>query len=71
MVSGVQLTKKETLALFTCDFCEISKNTILTEHVLETVSEGFFTYTLGTNNQQNQEKLVPGVFKNYKKVSYN
>ena len=32
--------KKETLArVFSCEFCEIFKNTFLTEHLLATASE--------------------------------
>ena len=32
--------KKETLAqMFSCEFCEISKNTFFTEHLLATASE--------------------------------
>ena len=45
--------KKETLAqLFSCEFCEISKDTFFTEHLLPTASEmlerQFCNYTLWT-----------------------
>ena len=34
------LIKKETLAqVFSCEFCEISKNTFITEHLWTTASE--------------------------------
>ena len=34
------LLKKETLAqVFSCEFCEISKSTFFTEHLLATASE--------------------------------
>ena len=37
--------KKETLALvFSCEFCEISKNTFFTEHLWATVSVSFFKF---------------------------
>ena len=35
--------KKETLArVFSCDFCEISKNTFFTEHLWATASVSYF-----------------------------
>ena len=35
----IKLTKKETLAhMFSCEFCEISKNTFFTEHLWATAS---------------------------------
>ena len=38
--AGLQLIKKETLAqVFSCDFCEISKSTFLTEHLWTTASK--------------------------------
>ena len=37
--------KKETLALvFSCEFCEISKNTFFTEHLWATAAVRFFTF---------------------------
>ena len=37
--------KKETLALvFSCEFCEISKNTFFTEHLWATAAVSFFTF---------------------------
>ena len=37
--SGMQLFQKETLAqVFSCDFCEISKNTFFMEHLWATAS---------------------------------
>ena len=39
--SSCSFIKKETLAqMFSCEFCEISKNTFFTEHLLATASEG-------------------------------
>ena len=38
-VPACNFIKKETLAqVFSCEFCEISKNTFLTEHLWTTVS---------------------------------
>ena len=43
--------KKETLArVFSCEFCKISKNTFLTEHLWTTASHG--------NNEMNASKLA-------------
>ena len=40
------LLKKETLAqVFSCEFCEISKNTSFTEHLQTTASKGFVKIT--------------------------
>ena len=40
-ISFIQWEKKETQALvFSCEFCEIFKNTFFTEHLWATVSEG-------------------------------
>ena len=39
-VAGLRPAKKETLAqVFSCEFCEISKNTFSTEHLRTTASE--------------------------------
>ena len=39
--AGGNLIKKETLAqVFSCEFCEISKNTFFTEHLLAIASVG-------------------------------
>ena len=39
LIKGWGLIKKETLTqVFTCEFCEISKNTFLTEHLRKTAS---------------------------------
>ena len=44
-VAGLGL-KKETLAqVFSCEFCEISKNTIFTEHLRTTASDSDFKRT--------------------------
>ena len=43
--SAYNFIKKETMAhVFSCKFCEISKNTFFTEHLRETAC--FFAYTL-------------------------
>ena len=42
MSEACNFIKKETLAqLFSCEFCEISKNTFFTEHLWTTASEYF------------------------------
>ena len=41
--TACNVIKRETLAqVFFCEFCEVFKNTIFTEHLLKTASE--FTY---------------------------
>ena len=41
--SGSNFIKKDTLAqVFSCEFCEISKNTFVTEHLRATASENLF-----------------------------
>ena len=41
-VAACNFTQKETLAqVFSCEFCEISKNTFSTEHLQTTASEFF------------------------------
>ena len=43
LCQGLSFNINETLALvFSCEFCEISKNTFFTEHLQMTASEGVF-----------------------------
>ena len=40
LLTMMEYLKKETLAqMFPCEFCEISKNTFVTEHLCTTASE--------------------------------
>ena len=40
VAEACNFVKKETLAqMFSCEFCEISKSTFFTEHLLATASE--------------------------------
>ena len=54
---GLQLYKKETLAqVFSCEFCEIFKNTLFTEHLRVTAS-GSYKKPIPLLNPS-QQKLV-------------
>ena len=45
--------KKETLAqVFSCEFCEISKNTFFTEHLWTTASVSSYEIVVGKNVRQ-------------------
>ena len=44
---GCNFIKKETLAqVFSCEFCETSKNTFITEHIWTTASDYFSSIIL-------------------------
>ena len=44
-VQAFNFITKETLAqLFSCEFCEISKNTFFTEHLWATASAGIYWF---------------------------
>ena len=56
--------KKETLAqVFSCEFCEISKNTVFTEHLWTTASRSRFNllgvfYYIGKQRLQQRKKMT-------------
>ena len=52
MSEACNIIKKETLAqLFSCEFCEISKNTFFTKHLWVTASENLkFSYHIGVTS---------------------
>ena len=59
-VAGLNLIKKETLLLvFSSEFCEISKNTFLTEHLRATTFwECFFLWVSSTLQDETLQKLL-------------
>ena len=61
MPEACNFIKKETLAkVFSCDFCEICKNTFFTEHLWTSASE--FYQILG---EVNSDKTLSKFWKNY------
>ena len=55
--------KKETLAqVFSCEFCEISKNTFFTEHLWTTASAGEFLKSLRYRSRSHQTCSIKKVF---------